>query len=289
MTRYISYITGESRTGRPVSVMLLLVTGVLWSFGGLLIKLISWNPLAIAGMRSLIAILMLFLLVRRPHFTWSPAQIFGALCYSSTVILFVFANKMTTAANAILLQYSAPIFVAILGIWFLNEHLKIFDWVIIACVICGMLLFFFEKLTPGGFYGNILAIVSGVSFAGLHIFMRKQKDGSPIETILLGNIATAVIGIPFMLQSFPNLTSWIGLILLGIFQLGLSYICYSIAIRNVKAIDAVLILTFEPILNPIWVFLFIGEIPGVFAIAGGFIVVASVTIRCIVSLARAKY
>lgn len=273
---------------KSTAVILLLATAALWSFGGVLIKLVDWNPIAIAGMRSAIAALFILIIIRRPKITWSFPQIGGALCYAATVILFVSANKLTTSANTILLQYTAPIYVALLGAWFLKERVKLSDWVTIFFVLAGIVLFFFDKLSTGGVYGNILAIVSGVTFAGTIIFMRSQKDTSPLESAFIGNVATAIIGLPFIFSSMPDLSSWIGLIILGVFQLGLSYILYSIAIKRVTALEAILIPVLEPILNPVWAFLFIGEKPGLWAFVGGIIVIATITIRCILPVIRHK-
>ncbi|MGC8971272.1 MAG: DMT family transporter [bacterium] len=264
---------------RTKAIIYLIITAVLWSLGGVLIKSVRWNPIAIAGARSAISSLLILAYIRKPKFTWSSDQVLAAIFYAGTVILFVTANKLTTAANAILLQYGAPIYVAILGSIILKEKATISDWITIAVVIFGMFLFFLDKLQPGSLLGNIVAILSGVAFALYIIFMRKQKDESPIESTLLGNILTAIIGLPFMLSSSPTGSSWIGIILLGTVQLGLSYILYSIAIKEVTALEAILIPIIEPILNPIWVFLAIGEAPGKWAFIGGAIILASVTLR----------
>lgn len=264
---------------RTKAIIYLIITAVLWSLGGVLIKSVKWNPIAIAGARSAISSLLILAYIRKPKFTWSSDQILAAIFYAGTVILFVTANKLTTAANAILLQYGAPIYVAILGSIILKERTTISDWITIAVVIFGMFLFFLDELQPGSLLGNIVAILSGIAFALYIIFMRKQKDKSPIESTLLGNILTAIIGLPFMLSSSPTESSWIGIILLGTVQLGLSYILYSIAIKEVTALEAILIPIIEPILNPIWVFLVMGEVPGRWAFIGGAIILASVTLR----------
>ncbi|MCR4435508.1 MAG: EamA family transporter [Clostridiales bacterium] len=276
-------LLGEFQVKHSTAILLLVGTALLWSSGGVLIKLVSWNPIAIAGMRSAISALFLLILIRKPRFTWSFPQIAGALSYAATVTLFVSATKMTTAANAILLQYTAPIYVAVLGVWLLKEKIKIVDSITIVFTMGGMVLFFMDNLSIGGMTGNILAVFSGISFALLFIFSRMQKDGSPIETILLGNIITAVVSIPFMFGSMPGASSWLGLILLGVFQLGLAYVLYSIAIKQVTALEAILTSTLEPILNPIWVFLFLGEIPGPWALTGGSIVLVSITARSIIT------
>lgn len=271
---------------RQKAILLLVATATLWSMGGLLIKLVNWNPIAIAGMRSAIAALLIFAFIKRPHFNWSFAQITGALAYAATVILFVSANKMTTAANAIVLQYTSPIFVAILGIWLLKERVKTLDWVSIFLVMGGMLLFFLDNLDTGGFIGNILAILSGISFAITIISLRSQKDASPLESVLLGNIVTALVGIPFMFGTVPDTKSWVVLGVLGIFQLGFSYILYTTAIKHVTALEAILIPVLEPLLNPIFVLIFLGESPGTWSLIGGCIVITSLTLRCLLPMLK---
>ena len=279
-------LVDESRGERYKAIGFLIVTAILWSSAGLLLKMISWNPIAIAGMRSAIAAIVLLAFLRRPHMTWSSAQIGGAIAYTVTVILFVSANKLTTAANAILLQYTSPIYVALFGAWFLRERATRLDWITISVVMGGMGLFFLDDLTTGGFWGNVCAISSGVTFACFILFMRKQKNDSPLESVLLGNILTALIGFPFMFQTVPNASSWVGLILAGVIQLGLSQVLYATAIKHVAALEAILIAVIEPILNPLWVLLIMGEAPGPWALLGGFIVLASVTFRYVVTALR---
>ncbi|HQN61640.1 DMT family transporter [Mesotoga prima] len=269
----------KEKSSGTKSVILLILTGLLWSTGGLLIKNVDSNPLAISGMRSMIASLVILVALGRPKFTWSLPQIASALSYSATVILFVSANKMTTAANAILLQSTAPIYVALLSVWILKERAKLLDWVTIIVVFGGMALFFFESLDSRGMTGNILAVASGVTFALFNIFMRLQKDGSPLESVLLGNILTAAIGVPFIVGSLPSPSGWISLFILGVAQLGLSYVFYSEAIKHSTALEAILILMIEPILSPVWVFLFLGEIPGKLPMIGGAVVIGAITIR----------
>jgi drug/metabolite transporter (DMT)-like permease len=263
------------------AILFLVIAALLWSSGGLLIKLVSWNPVAIAGTRSAIAALVMLAFRRRMSLNWGPAQLGGAVCYAATVILFVMANKLTTAANAILLQYTAPIYVALASYWFLRERITKADLLAIAAAIGGMILFFMDDLSKGGPWGNIVAILSGIAFAGTALFLRKQKDSSPLESLFIGNIVTFLIGLPFILRSLPNATGWVGLAFLGVFQLGFSYILYAEAIKHVTALEAILIPILEPILNPIWVFLMLREKPGKWAIYGGIIVLAAVTLRCL--------
>jgi drug/metabolite transporter (DMT)-like permease len=268
------------------SVGLMAATALCWSLGGLLIKSVAWPPLAVAGGRGLIAAAFLAVFAPRFRFTWSAAQIGGAVAYAATTILFVTANKLTTAANAILLQYTAPVWIALFGAWFLGERATRADWLTIVVVFGGMGLFFCDDLQFAGFAGNLVALASGVAFASMTLLLRKQKGTSAVESIFLGNLLAGVIGLPFIVQSglLPNPASWVALGLLGTVQLGVSYLLYARAIRHVTALEAVLIPVIEPILNPIWVLLALGERPGPLSLLGGVIVLAAVTARMIHSL-----
>lgn len=270
--------------GREISrnkaIALVLIAAVLWSTSGLFIKIIDLNPFTIAGSRGFIAALMMLALMnKRLSFNWSLPQVAGGFCYAGAMITFVVATVMTTAANAILLQYTMPVFTALFGLWLLKERVTRLDWGVIIIVVGGMALFFLDELTLDGLWGNFIAILSAVFFAFLIIFMRMQKSGSPVETVILGNMITFVVCLPFIIQEPPTGTSLLPLSYLGIFQLGLPFVLYSTAIKYITAIDAVLIQTIEPVLNPIWVFLVIGEEPGSWAIIGGAMVLITVTIR----------
>jgi drug/metabolite transporter (DMT)-like permease len=271
----------EHKKLRSRAMLYLIITAILWSFGGVLIKSIDWNPIAIAGGRSFIAAIVIIAFKGMPSFKISKYEVFGAIGYAATVILFVSATKLTTSVNAILLQYTAPIYVALFSFLILKERITRMDWATIGFVLIGMSLFFIDKLSPGNLLGNILAILSGVSFASVALFLRKLKDVNPINSIIYGNILTFIVCLPFIFKTIPNGKSILALIVLGVFQLGISYIFYAEAIKNVSAIEAILVPIMEPILNPIWVFLFIGEKPSYWCLIGGLIVLVSVTLRCI--------
>jgi drug/metabolite transporter (DMT)-like permease len=198
------------------------------------------------------------------------------------VLSFVVATKLTTAANAILLVYTAPIYVALLSAWFLRERVTPLDWLIILLVFSGMGLFFFERLTVEGFWGNVCAICGGMAFAWVVLCLRKQQGVSLLETVVLGNVIAALVGLPFMFGAMPSVSSWVALLLSGTLQIGLAFVLYVMAIRSVSALEAIVIPTIEPLLNPLWVFLVIGERPSVWAIIGGSIVVVAVTVRGLV-------
>ena len=262
---------------------MLACAATLFSTSGLFIKIISLTPLALVSARSIIAALIMALWLRRPHFTWSVAQVGGAVALVATQILFVLATRQTTAANAIFLQYTAPVYVALFGAWFLGEKAKSYDWLTMAAIAVGFFLFFNDKLSPSGWWGNVYAIISGMTLAWLLLFMRKQKDGSTAETILLGNILAGIIGLPFLLSASSTPGDWAGILFLGVLQLGIPFILMSVAIKWLTAVEAVLIQTLEPIFNPIWVFLVIGELPSFWALVGGLIVLTAVTGRAIVA------
>lgn len=266
---------------RYKGIVFAVIASILWSTGGLLVKLSNWHPLAISGGRSLIAALVMLVYLRRPKITKSKAQIIGAITYSTTVMFFVIANKLTTAANAILLQYTSPIFVALLGVWILKEKIHWYDIVSILVVFLGMGLFFIQGVDRGNILGNIIAIIAGFSLACTTISLRLQKEGSAVETTWLGNILTFVLALPFIIQVKIDAINLIIILILGIFQLGISYILYVNTLKYISALEAILITVLEPLLNPVWVYVFTGEAPGIYALIGGSIVILTILIRSV--------
>ena len=253
----------------------------------MLIKAVAahWSGLAVASGRGLIAVLFLVATSRGLRFDFSRAQIAGAIGYAACTVLFCTATALTSAANAILLQYTAPIWVALLSMWFLGERASRADWITIAVALGGMTLFFRDSLTLGNLGGDALGLASGLGFAAMTIAMRRQKDGSPIESIILGNALAGLIGLPWLVQAPPlPATGWAALVVLGVVQLGFAYQLYARAIKHVTALEAVLIPAIEPILNPLWVFLVFRETPSRWALIGGAIVLGAVTLRAVVSV-----
>ncbi|MBL9199695.1 MAG: DMT family transporter [Opitutaceae bacterium] len=269
------------------AVLQLVGTALCWSLAGVLIKAVAqhWTGLAVASGRGLIAVGFLVLISRGLRFTFSAPQIVGALAYAATTLVFCVATTLTTAANAILLQYTAPIWVALLGAWFLGERATRIDWLTMVVALGGLVLFFRDGLATGHLVGNALALASGLGFAAMTIAMRRQKDGSPVESIILGNLLAGLIGLPWLVAAPPlPAAGWAALAGLGIVQLGVAYWLYARAIRHVTALEAVLIPAIEPVLNPIWVFLAFSERPSGWALAGGVIVLAAVTARAVASV-----
>lgn len=276
----------DTLTDRRKAVIFIILAATLWSTGGLMIKATSWQPLAILGGRSIFSSIVLLLYVRRIPIKWTRWKILASVSHILTASLFIMATKMTTAANAIFLQYTAPVYIVLLAAWFLHERPSRMDWASMVIIFFGMLLFFGDKLSLNGLYGNLLAVISGITLALLTVSMRAQKNGSPAESILLANIFTAIVGFPFILKEAWTVTNWLIILYLGVFQIGFSFLFFSIAIKHIPALEATLISTLEPVLNPVWVFLFIGEKPGLFALVGGVIVLGGVALNAI-SSARA--
>jgi len=272
-------VINKLKDERLKSIVFLIIASILASTGGFLIKLVDWNPIAISGVRSFIGSITILLYLRKIKINVTKVHIGGSIAYAGTVILFVVANKLTTSANVILLQYTSPIFVALLGIWILNEKIFLYDWVTIFCVLGGMALFFIDGIETGNMLGNVLSIFSGFSFACVTIAFRLQKDGSPVETALLGNIITFLIAIPFIFKETPSFKSIAVLIILGVLQTGLCIILYALAMKHITAMEAVLINVIEPLLNPLWTFLIVGEKPSFYSVIGGIIVILSVSLR----------
>ncbi len=279
------------RDNRLTATLALALCALLWSSAGFLIKLVEWDAFAIAGARSLIAFFLMLAFVRKPRFDFSANQVLAAVFYSLTMILFVLANKMTTAANAILLQYTEPIYIVLLAPVLLREESTDWvDWLAVLGVLGGMTLFFVGDLDLSANVGNVLALASGLTFALFAIFMRRQKDGRPADSFLLAHLLTFAVSIPFAIRAgLPGPVSLGGIALLGIFQIGLPSILYSVGIRGVTAISAALITMIEPVMNPVWVFLLVGEVPAGTAIAGGVIILATVTARTVLKLRKMRY
>jgi drug/metabolite transporter (DMT)-like permease len=269
------------------AILLMAATALMWSSGGLAIKLVQWNPMAITGVRSALAAATLTVLFRgRLSFRLSKVQWAAAAGYAGLLVTNVVATKLTTSANAILLAYTAPVYVALLAPWLLKEKTRRADWIFITVTVGGMVLFFLDRLSPTGLWGNIIAITTGVSYAVFTLCMRAQKDASPVESVIMGHGLTALCGLPFMFAGLPSAASWAGLLYLGILQQGVSLALYVWAIKRLGALEAILIMMLEPIFNPVLVALGYGELPGAWAVAGGAVVITAVTLRGIAGVVR---
>jgi len=274
---------------KSIGIAAMAATAFLWSIAGLFIKIIDWNPIAIAGVRSFIASIVILIYLKHPRIHLSFPQIAAAVANSATMLLFVSANKTTTAANAIILQYFAPVLTVFVSAVLIKERARIEHFIALPLVAAGMIIMFFDELGGGRLFGNILGIMSAVTFSFYFVFMRMQKDGSPLESILMSHWLTA--GICLIVSFFlpvPHITSksLAMIAVLGIVQIGLSAILFSVAIKRVSAVQANLIAVIEPVFNPVWVFFVIGEVPGTNTLIGGGIIIFAVTMASIISAHR---
>ncbi len=260
------------------ALMSMVLASVFWSIAGLFIKQITWHPLVIANLRSLVCGVFLLFFVDKKKIYINKNVIVGSIMYVFVAGMFVMANKYTTSTNAILLQFTAPIWVVVISVLFLRQKPSVKDLLAVAIVLMGMVLFFIGDLQVGNIYGNIMAITAGVSLAVMLIVMRSETGSSPLLIPVIGNFLLVVVTMPalFFLQPQFTTTNIINILVLGVFQLGMGYLFFSIAVPYVSTLEASLIMVIEPLLNPVWVFIFIGETPTIQAIIGGVIVIISV-------------
>ena len=268
-------------------MMLMALCGVLWSLGGIFIKLISWSPFMIAGVRSLIAALILggYMYFRRVPVKICRYSIGAGIGLSASCLFFVVANKLTTAANAIVLQYAAPVFILIISAVFLKQKLHRKEVITVSITMVGIILFFFDQLSPGSILGNIFGILAGLFLAIMLVMvgLGGKNDSIRMTGILLAHLMTTVIGIPAGLfgTSAATSTEILYIVILGVFQLGIPYLLFAIATRDCPPLAASLIAMLEPLLNPVWVAIFVGEMPGLCALIGAAIIIVTVTWWCI--------
>ena len=242
-----------------------------------------WHPLLIAGMRSFIAALFLIavriLFPRRSAKSRLGPLILGGITYSLTMIAFIVANKMTSSANAILLQYTAPLWTALLGWAILKEKPRTEHWIALAAVTAGLFLLFKDSRQSNSqsFAGNCIALFSGLCFASHSIFLRMQKEGTPSDSMLLSHLLCAALTLPFIFFYPPDFSPanfWI-IMFMGVIQIGCASLLFSYGIKRVGAVQAMLTALIEPVLNPVWVLFIVGEKPSAATVAGGLIIISA--------------
>ena len=265
----------------------MFLAAVLYSIGGLCIKLIPWGGMAINGTRTAIALVVIGLYLKAAHHRprMNLWVLVGALAVCGTNILFSIANKLTTAANAIVLQFTAPIFVILFSILLFGKRPQKLDLLACGLVLGGVLLFFVDSLSARGMLGNILALLSGVSYAGVFM-MNDMPDSDAISSVFWGDVISAVVGLPFLgyeAEFTPNVLA--PLLVLGIFQVGAAYILLTEGLKTTPPVTASLVFGIEPVLNPILVAVFYHEMIGPIALVGAMVVVGSVVLYNVV-LAR---
>lgn len=277
-TKKVKKVTEKQEKTRWGAVLCVFLASVGFSTGGLIMKVIPWSPLAINGARNLIGALVIgvYLLIRRHRIVISPSVIVGALCLILETTLFAAANKLTTAANAIVLQFTAPVFVILLMAVLFHVRPKKLDIITCFAVLFGVCLFFVDGIRAGNWLGNLTALLSGVCYAGVFM-MNTGKNADALSSCFLGQLAAGLLLTPLCAAetdfSMPTITA---MLILGTVQVGGSYILLSEGIRHTPPVTASLISGLEPIMNPTWVALFYGETISGLSIVGSVIVLGAI-------------
>ena len=267
----------------------LALAALLFSTGGAAIKAAAFTSWQIAGFRSGIAGVVLWLLVPHARRGWTWRVFLIGVAYAATLVLFVLANRLTTSANTIFLQSTAPLYVLLLSPWLLREPVRPADVGLMAIVGLGLALFFVGAerplaTAPDPARGNLLAAGSGVTWAltvcGLRWMGAREGGGSAMAAVVVGNFIAFAAALPQALPVGPHPPGdWAVIVFLGVFQIGLAYVLVTAALRHLPALEASIILLIEPALNPLWAWAVHGEVPGAFALAGGTIILGATTLR----------
>jgi drug/metabolite transporter, DME family len=267
--------------GQFPPILYVLAAALLWSTGGLFIKATELSAFELSFGRSLLAAATVAYFTRRQGFRANALTVIAAILYAALLLLFVLATKQTTAANAIFLQYTAPIYVLIFEPLIFGEKYRRRDVLVVAACVIGIALFFVGRLRPEEMSGNLFALLSGVCFAAFILIFRHPRAGlvNRASSIIYGNLLLALVCAPFFFGGLEKVKlADLGIIFfLGVFQIGLAYTLFTRGIeRGVRSLDAGLVGYIEPVSNPIWVYLFLGERPSAWAIAGGALIIAAV-------------
>jgi DME family drug/metabolite transporter len=265
-------------------LLLVLAAAIIWSTGGLFIKWTSLSGLELSFGRSLCAAIIVAIFTRREGFGFNRVTLLASLLYAALLLLFVLATKETTAANAIFLQYTAPLYVLILEPLLYKEKFRQRDLItVIACVI-GMSLFFVGKLRPQDVTGNLLALASGLCFAFYFLLLRhpSSRKVNRASSVIYGNLLVVILCAPSGLSALPNISRFdaLAVLYLGVVQIGVAYTLFTLGMaRGIRSLDAGIVGYIEPVLNPIWVFLVLGERPSKWALIGGAIIISAVVVH----------
>ena len=264
------------------------LAALLWSSGGLFIKILTLDAFQISFYRSAIAAVTIIVISKvnkkKLNYEFDIISVLCSLCYALVLIMFVVAAKLTKVANAIFLQFTAPIYLLILEPVFLKTKFEKKNLIALIFCFTGMVLFFFGKLELSGIQGNLIAIGSGISFALFTLFLKWKKQIHKTEDtmiyIVVGNILVCIFCLPFMFNNLTlDLTQFLILLYMGIFQIGISYIIFNEGVKYISATESMIIAMLEAILSPIWVFLGVGEVPSGYAIAGSLIILITIVWR----------
>lgn len=269
-------------TSERKGLLLVAAAALLWSTGGIGIKALSEPPLVIAFYRSATAAVALLLLFRPRVWRWTPAFLIGLFSYAACLTTFVLATKWTSAANAIFIQYSGVVWVLLLSPLVLREPLRRRDAIAVALAFSGMLLFFVGRFEARGLRGEITALVSSLFFATLVLALRRERGSAAEAVVTWGNVLAALALLPFVWSDLavPPRSAAI-MAFLGVFQIGGAYALFVHGLKHVTATEASLMGMIEPIANPIWVFLLVGERPTALSLAGGAIVLSAIAWRTV--------
>jgi len=264
------------------------LAALLWSSGGLFIKILTLDAFQISFYRSAIAAVTIIVISKankkKLNYEFDIISVLCSLCYALVLIMFVVAAKLTKVANAIFLQFTAPIYLLILEPVFLKTKFEKKNLIALIFCFTGMVLFFFGKLELSGIQGNLIAIGSGISFALFTLFLKWKKQIHKTEDtmiyIVVGNILVCIFCLPLMINNLTlDLTQFLILLYMGIFQIGISYIIFNEGVKYISATESMIIAMLEAILSPIWVFLGVGEVPSGYAIAGSLIILITIVWR----------
>jgi len=274
-------------------LLYVLAAAVLWSTGGLFIKWTKLSGLELSFFRSFFAIFMIAFFTRHEGFGINIVSAIASVLYAVLLILFVLATKQTTAANAIFLQYTAPVYLLILEPLFYKEKFRSRDFVTVLVCIAGMTLFFVGKLRPEDVAGNILALASGLCFALYFLLLRHSKARlvNRASSAIYGNLLAALITAPWGIAAITTLDfhDTMSVIYLGVIQIGLAYILFTSAMaQGVRSLDAGIIGYTEPVLNPVWVFLVLGERPSKWALLGGAVIITAVIVHMLLDAKKKR-
>ena len=265
-----------------IGILQMITCAVLWSIAGIFLKLLPWNGLAAGSLRSLVAgiTIAVYMALRGIPFSLNRGTLLAGLLAGSVYICFALANKLTTAANAIVLQFTAPVFIVLFSAVLYKKEIRKPDLAVVLVVLAGIALFFFDQLGPSTVLGNFVAIAAGMFMAGMYVSVGEIEEEERFSGILNGQALTFLVGFPVFLATKPPITATAvtALVILGVFQLGLSYVLYVKASKYCPPLACCLLGAVEPLLNPVWVFLFNGEKPGVFALLGAVVVITSITL-----------
>ena len=270
-------------TGKRKGELMMVICGVLWSMSGITMKYINWSPLLIVGGRGIFSAVIIYISMRMSGYRLKVTGKSLGIAFLTfmNLVCFVSANKYTTAANAIVLQYTAPVFVLIVTAFILKRRLRSFEIVTVFAAMFGIVLFFMDQVSGNGLFGNILAVTSGFFMGIMYALTGEIKDdGERISGLVLGHTALALICVPIgIFLTDPSEITLVPILLvvfLGVVQMGIPYSLYGRATALISGVEVSLISMIEPILNPIWVALIYGEIPGSRALTGAVLIIGAV-------------